>query len=72
MICNSCNVDMQKGVAMVPVWGTLDGRPLDRGTTLNQIHSRLEDVMKCPDCGHSVFMGGMIVHSFDEKSQPCP
>lgn len=49
-----CGGEMKYGKAMIPVWGTLDGRPIIRGTTLNQIGSKLGTALKCEKCGHSI------------------
>ena len=65
MNCNDCNVEMVVGAAMVPVWGTLDGRPLQEGTTLNMVDSQVQKVLKCPRCGHSVYFGKPLIR--DEK-----
>jgi hypothetical protein len=61
MECRDCKVKMVAGVGMVPVWGTLDGRPLHNGVTLSAVTSKLMPVMKCPHCGHSVYFGEILV-----------
>lgn len=65
MLCNDCNVEMVVGTAMVPVWGTLDRRPILNGTTLNMVDSQQQQVLKCPNCGHSIYFGNMLIR--DEK-----
>ena len=61
MECKDCKVEMEAGWGMIPVWGTLDGRPIQNGTTLNMVSSAYGPVMKCPECGHSVYHGRMII-----------
>jgi len=57
MKCRDCNVEMIVSTGMVPVWGTLDDRPIQTGTTLNMVSASECPVMKCPECGHSVYFG---------------
>jgi len=57
MECRDCNVGMIVSTGMVPVWGTLDDRPIQTGTTLNMVSASERQVMKCPECGHSVYFG---------------
>lgn len=61
MDCRDCKVEMLDGTGMVPVWGTLDGRPIQNGTTLNIIGGKQMPVKKCPNCGHSVYFGEMLI-----------
>lgn len=61
MLCRDCNVEMVEGTAIVPLWGTLDGRPIQNGTTLNMVDGCQQQVMKCPNCGHSVYFGKMLI-----------
>lgn len=61
MVCRDCKVDMVEGTAIVPVWGTLDGRPIQSGTTLNMVSGKECPVLKCPKCGHSVYFGAPLV-----------
>ena len=63
MFCKDCGVEMVAGIAIVPVWGTLDNRPVTRGTTLNMVNGCASQVCKCPDCGRSVFFGKEFVQS---------
>ena len=67
MICHSCGVIMVPGVAMIPIWGTLNGRPLTNGTTLNHISASIQPVMKCPDCGRSISFEKEIIFNHQEK-----
>jgi hypothetical protein len=59
MECKYCKVDMKIGEAIIPVWGTFDGREIKAGDTISQVDGKLDTVMKCPDCGYSVFYGDL-------------
>jgi hypothetical protein len=61
MDCRDCKVEMVAGIGIVPVWGTLDGRPIQNGTTLNIVSGKKCEVMKCPKCGHSVYFGEVLI-----------
>jgi hypothetical protein len=61
MVCQDCDVEMVAGTAIVPVWGTLNGRPILDGTTLNMVDGCCTQVMKCPNCGHSIYYGAMLI-----------
>jgi len=61
MKCEDCKVEMEEGFGLIPVWGTLDGRPVQNGTTLSMVSGAYGPVMKCPECGHSVYHGRMII-----------
>ena len=65
MECKDCKVEMEAGWGIIPVWGTLDGRPLSEGTTISIVSGAYGPVMKCPDCGHSVYQGKMLIR--DER-----
>jgi len=65
MHCRDCKVEMKCAIALVPTWGTLDNTPIQNGTTLNMVSSKVCRVMKCPQCGHSVYFGNPFI--LDQK-----
>lgn len=65
MVCKDCNTEMIAGIALVPIWGTLDERPIQNGTTLNMVDGQVEKVLKCSNCGHSVFFAELLIR--DQK-----
>jgi hypothetical protein len=56
MNCEKCRKKMKEGFALVPVWGRTDGKPVRPGDTVNMVGSSVEEVKKCPECGHSVLL----------------
>ena len=66
MLCKHCNTEMKAGMAIVPVWGTMDGRPIKTGTTLSMVDGSMMNVLKCPECGYSVYLGNLIIRNEEE------
>ena len=66
MLCKHCNIEMKAGTAIVPVWGTVDGRSNKTGATLAIVDGSLMNVLKCPECGYSVYLGNLIIRDEEE------
>jgi len=68
MKCKRCSGDMDKGQAMVPVWGNSRNN-LGQGATLYPISAIMRVVCKCRECGYSVSFDGMITGFIREGRQ---
>jgi hypothetical protein len=48
-----CEHSFKPGIALIPVWGRLDGKAPVNGDTLNIVESVLGPVDKCEKCGET-------------------
>lgn len=52
---------MIPGIVLRPVWGNGTTFEIRDGDTMRPVGSMITDCLKCPECGHSVSVGGPLV-----------